>query len=424
MTTTLETPTTKIINTSIAIVGGGPAGAILSLLLAKAGVDVTLLEQYPDFNRQFRGDSVHPATLELLDGLGLAEKMLELPHTKSPGIPSTSPKGTFNILDLSGLKSKFPYFVLIQQARFLEFVVNEAKRYPNFHVFMKAGVRTLLEDNGKVTGVAFQHNSVPHEIRAAVTVAADGRHSMMRKLAAVEPKMTHPSGMDTLWFRLDRKDGDPKSSTNLTGETGVSVALLQREDHWQVGYNIPKGAFPELRAAGLPALQKTLSEGLPHFAERINAIPDFKAFSLLDVQINMLEQWHKPGLLFIGDSAHSMSPAFGVGINLAIQDAVATANILHGPLLEYQRSGAAITENVLARVQQKREPITKRIQWLQGLLGRSKQVKSMPLFVQWLMTSKIVSKPMARLVGLGWNPERWQPMTTHQAVATNSVTQA
>jgi 2-polyprenyl-6-methoxyphenol hydroxylase-like FAD-dependent oxidoreductase len=410
MITTSETPSTKIINTSVAIVGGGPAGAILSLLLAKAGVDVTLLEQYPDFNRQFRGDSVHPATLELLDGLGLADKMLELPHTKSPGIPSKTPRGTFNLLDLSGLKSKFPYFVLIQQSRFLEFVVNEAKHWPNFQVFMKAGVRTLLEDNGKVTGVAFQHNSVPHEIRAAVTVAADGRHSMMRKLAGVEPKEAHPSGMDTLWFRLDRKDGDPKSSTNLEGETGVKVALLQREDHWQVGYNILKGTYPELRAAGLPALQKTLADGLPQFAERINAIPDFKAFSLLDVQINRLEQWHKPGLLFIGDSAHSMSPAFGVGINLAIQDAVAAANILHGPLLEYQRSGAVISDDVLAQVQQKREPITKRIQWLQGLLGRSGRDTSMPFLVQWLMTSRFIRQPMARLVGLGWNPERWQPL--------------
>jgi 2-polyprenyl-6-methoxyphenol hydroxylase-like FAD-dependent oxidoreductase len=404
------TPETTIVNTSIAIVGGGPAGAILGLLLAKSGVDVTLLEQHEDFNRLFRGDSVHPATLELLDQLGLADKMLQLPHTKSAGIPGQTPTGTYKLLDLTRLKSKFPYFVLIQQARFLDFVVGEAKRYPNFRVIMKAGVRKLLEQGGKVTGVAFNHNDLPHEVHAAVTVAADGRHSMLRKLAGVEPKLAHPSGMDTLWFRLDRSEGDPVSSTNYEGATGVSVALLQREDHWQVGYNIPKGAYPAMKAAGFPALQKTLSEGLPHFAERINALPDFKAMQLLDVQINRLEQWYKSGLLFIGDAAHCMSPAFGVGINLAIQDAVAAANILQEPLWAFEQSGTAIHDDVLARVQQKREPITKFIQRLQGFAGRRRKETAVPPIMKWLMASPVVRGPMARLVGLGWNPERWQPV--------------
>ncbi len=395
-------------STSIAIVGGGPAGAILALLLAKTGIDVTLLEQYQDFNRQFRGDSVHPATLELMDQLGLADKLLALPHTKSPGIPNQSSKGNFNLLDLSGLKSKYPYFVLIQQSKFFDFVVNEARAYPNFHVIMGAGVRKLLEENGVVTGISFQVDGQWREVHAAITIAADGRHSMVRKLAGFEPKTAHPSGMDTLWFKLPRADGDPKSSTNFVSDIGIMVALLQREEHWQVGYNIPKGSYPALKAAGLEALQAKLAGAFPTFAERINAIADFKQFQLLDVQINRLEQWFKPGLLFIGDAAHCMSPALGVGINLAIQDAIATANLLTQPLLQFERVRAPVAVDVLKAIQGKREPITKRLQQIQGLMGKSSHSRQLPPFVIWALSTSLIRNTLARLVGLGWNPERWQ----------------
>ncbi len=402
------------IQTTVAIVGGGPAGAVLGLLLARVGVDVTLLEQHADFDRQFRGDSLHPSVLELIEELGLIDQLLALPHSISRGIPTETDDGPVEILDLAVLKSKYPYFLLVQQSRFLEFITEQAQQLPNFRVIMRASVRRLLEEeNGAINGVAFQTDDGWCEVRAALTIAADGRHSMVRKLAGLQPQRAFESPTDSVWFRVPRAAGDRDSSIAYV-RNKLFAACLHREDHWQIALNVPKGSYSDIKAAGLEVFKARISSVLPNqFAARVAGIPDFKAFNLLAVEANRLEHWFRPGLLLIGDAAHTMSPALGVGINLAIQDAVATANLLSAACLNYQRSGAPIPISSLAEVQRKREPITKVIHRVQAFASQQ-QVRvfaGKPMFSPlnlWLSRMKWVKYLLARLVGLGWTPERWR----------------
>jgi len=351
--------------TACCIVGGGPGGAVLSLLLARRGIPVTLLEMHKDFDREFRGDTVHPSTIEILDQIGLACKLHEIPHTKVYGPTLQFADGPFRPFDLRRLNTRFPYILLVAQSRFLEFITAEAARYPQFTLLMHSQVQHLLEENGVVTGVRYlASDGIEHEIRATLTVGADGRFSTVRKLAGFEPVKTAPP-MDVLWFRLPKLPGEPQVDGGAFGGIGRGriFVLLERTDHWQAGLVFPKGKYQELRAQGIEAVRKSLAEIEPRFARNAEALTDWRQLSLLSVESSLCPLWHKPGLLLIGDAAHVMSPVGGVGINYAIQDAVVAANVLTGPL----QSGA-VTRPWLAEVQRQREAPVRTIQRLQTFM--------------------------------------------------------
>ncbi len=335
--------------TRCCIVGAGPAGAVLGLLLARAGVPVTLLEAHPDFDRDFRGDTVHPPTLELLQQLGLVGRLLQIPHGKLRTLRLRTPQGDVTMADLGRLRTAFPYVMVLPQARLLELLTDEARKFPSFRLVMRANVQRLVEEGGVVRGVRYRDAEDRwHEVRAELTVAADGRFSKVRHLAGIEPVKTAPP-MDVIWFRLPREPADPGEGADIYVAGGRLVVLLDRGDEWQIGYVILKGTFAAVRAAGLEAVRAGLAEVVPWLADRVGRLEDWKQVAVLNVESSRVRKWYRPGLLLIGDAAHVMSPVAGVGINVAIQDAVEAANVLTGPL----RRGE-VTERDLARVQRGR----------------------------------------------------------------------
>ena len=357
-----ETPV-SIDETSCCIVGAGPAGAILGLLLARAGVPVTLLESHADFDRDFRGDTIHPSTLELLDQLGLSERLHALPHGKLRSLRLMTSDGSVTLADLSRLHTPFPYIMTLPQAKLLELLTAEASRYPNFRLVMQANVQRLVEDNGEVRGVRYRDTENQwHEVRASVTVAADGRFSKIRKLAGFEAVGVAPP-MDVVWFRLPKLDSDRADSAEIHVGGGRFAVILDRGNEWQIGYIILKGSFAAVREAGIESLRDGLTQLMPWLGERVKLLEDWKQTAVLNVESSRVPTWHKPGLLLIGDAAHVMSPVGGVGINVAIQDAVETANVLTPPL----RSGN-VTERDLAQVQSNREFAVKVVQRMQRLM--------------------------------------------------------
>jgi 2-polyprenyl-6-methoxyphenol hydroxylase-like FAD-dependent oxidoreductase len=391
------TPSEQVVtHVDCAIVGGGPAGAVLALLLARKGVQVALLEEHRDFNRDFRGDTIHPSVLEIMDELGLADRLLQLPHAKVSGISEP-----INV-SFKRLKTRFPYIMILPQADFLDFVVGEARKYPSFHLFMGARVEGLIEEDGAVRGMRFRQDDEQHELHATLTVAADGRFSKVRKLLGWEPIKTSPP-MDVRWFRLPRRaeDGDMAFAAIRHGHMFVA---LKRPDDWQIAFVIAKGSYKEVRAAGIEAFRRVVADLAPRFADRITRLEDWNQMALLSVESNRLPRWHKPGLLLIGDAAHTMSPVGGVGINYAIQDAVVTANSVTAPLLH-----GTLTEQDLAAVQRRREWPTRIIQWLQTLaqkqviaraLASSEEVRP-PLIMRLLLNTPYIRDIPPRLVGLG-----------------------
>ncbi|MFJ2032086.1 FAD-dependent oxidoreductase [Streptosporangium sp. NPDC087985] len=334
------------------IVGGGPAGAVLALLLARAGVQVTLLEKHGDFLRDFRGDTLHPSTLQLLDELGLAGEFHRLPHRKVHRMILQTDDATVPIADLSRLPGRYDYIAFVPQWDFLNLVTDAARRYPTFRLIMNAEVHDVIREGNTVRGVRYRDADGEHELRATLTVATDGRHSDVRRAAGLVP-VEHGAPMDVLWFRLPRESTDPEQPL-LRVSTGHMMVAINRETYWQLAYLIPKGGFDALRARGIEAVREPVTRLLPFLAGRAGLLADFGDVSMLLVAINRLRRWHRPGLLVIGDAAHAMSPVFGVGINLAVQDAVAAANLLAGPLA----AGAEIPESLLARVQRRRTPPT------------------------------------------------------------------
>jgi 2-polyprenyl-6-methoxyphenol hydroxylase-like FAD-dependent oxidoreductase len=358
--------TENISEAGCCIVGGGPGGAMLGLLLARRGVRVALLEMHKDFDREFRGDTIHPSVMEILDQIGLADKLLEIPHTKVSGPTLKFANGSITPFDLGRLKTRFPYILLAPQSRFLEFITGEAARYPQFKLVMHANVNQLIEENGAVQGVRYAGADGTQEVRAELTVGADGRFSQIRRLAGFEPVKTSPP-MDVLWFRLPKLPSDPEIRGGAFGGIGLGriLVLLERTDYWQAGLVFPKGHYQELRAQGVGAVRRQIAEIEPQFAKHAESLTDWQQLSLLSVESSRCPLWHKPGLLLIGDAAHVMSPVGGVGINYAIQDAVVAANVLAAPLL-----AGKVSDADLAEVQRQREWPTRTIQALQSFLQR------------------------------------------------------
>lgn len=388
--------------TACCVVGAGPAGVILSLLLARQGIPVILIEAHDDFDRDFRGDTIHPSVLHLMDDLGLAERLQQLRHSKLHTATISTPDGPITIADFKKVDKKFPYIMMVPQAHFLEFITNEAKQYPNFWLLMGASVQELIEEDGIVRGVRYRADDGWHEVRAALTVGADGRSSRVRRLGGFVPIKTSPP-MDILWFRMPRKPADPEGVLGYLGR-GHGLILLDRLTEWQAGFIIIKGSYSQIRAAGLEALRKEIAGLLTAFPDRVEHLQDWKQVSVLSVESSRVPTWYKPGLLLIGDAAHVMSPVGGVGINYAIQDAVVAANVLTSPL-----KGGRVTTDALAEVQKQREFPTKVIQWLQAqgqkrviaAALRSNQPLRVPWFVKVLLRLPFIGDIPSRLIAHG-----------------------
>ncbi len=374
--------------TTCCIVGAGPAGAVLGLLLARQGIPVMLLEAHKDFDRYFRGDTLHASVLEIMDELGLADRLLQLRHTKTYKYITETADGPVTFADFSRLKSKYPYMMIMEQVGFLEFITTEAKRYPSFQLVMGANVQELIEEDGIIRGIRYRGQGGWHEVRADLTVGADGRFSRTRNLAGLK-LIKKQTPIDVLWFRLPRRPDEPEEELGEFGQ-GCLLVLTNRFEYWQIGYIIPKGYYQQLHAAGLETLRQSVAETMPMLADRVDHLKEWKQVSFLPVETGHVNRWYRPGLLLIGDAAHMMSPIGGVGINYAIQDAVVAANLLSGPMAAGQ-----IQLRHLAAVQRQREWPTRIIQGFQSLSHEQIIVKTFKSGKQF-RPPKIMSLPILR----------------------------
>ena len=337
---------------------------MLSLLLARAGIPVILLEAHKDFDRDFRGDTIHSSTLELLDQIGLADRLHELPHSKTRELSFVSPSGIYKMAVFSRLPTRFPYLMMMPQSRFLDFLADEARKYPHFKLIMGAHVQDLIQEDSAFRGVSYRTPEGLCEVRATLTVGCDGRFSRLRKVAALE-QVSQSAPMDVLWFRLPRKPEDQDDQATLNIGLGQFVVLISRMNEWQIGYVVPGGAYHRLKSEGVSALQRSVATTVPWLAGRVELLTDLHQVNVLSVEASRLTRWHRPGLLLIGDAAHVMLPIGGVGINCAISDAVEAANVLTGPL-----GAGRVQEDDLAEVQRRRERITSIIQRFQTILQK------------------------------------------------------
>ncbi|HET6239658.1 MAG TPA: FAD-dependent oxidoreductase [Acetobacteraceae bacterium] len=396
--------------TRCCIAGGGPAGVMAGFLLARAGVDVVVLEKHADFFRDFRGDTIHPSTLEVMHELGLLDEFLTLPHSKVVHLGAQVGDTFVPIADLSHLPTHCKFVALMPQWDFLDFLARQGRRFPGFHMMMGAEATGLLRIGDTVTGVtATTADAAPGatiEIRAELVIAADGRASTLRPLVGFQP-IEFGAPMDILWMRLSRRAGDPTDSLGRL-DAGRMIVLINRNEYWQCAYVIPKGGIDRVRAAGLEAFRQDIVRLLPVFADRVAELKTWDDIKLLTVAVDRLETWHKPGFLCIGDAAHAMSPIGGVGVNLAVQDAVATANIL-APRF---RTGG-VTEADLAAVQRRREWPTRMTQRLQ-LIAQNRVISGVlrgttpprpPLMLRWFGRLPFLQRIPARVIGMGFRPE-------------------
>jgi 2-polyprenyl-6-methoxyphenol hydroxylase-like FAD-dependent oxidoreductase len=347
------------------IVGGGPAGALLGLMLARRGVDVTVLEKHADLDRSFRGNTLNPAALRILDRVGLAEAALALPHTKTTHFTAVDAAGPVRFADFGALDDRFPFVALIQQADFLPLLFDAAGHEPSFCLITGAAIVGLIEEGGVVRGVEVERDGERETWRAALVVGCDGRGSAVRRLAGLEPE---PVGapIDVLWFTLPRRPSDDASAGAVFRfGPGLMLALMDAGTHWQVGAIIRKGSFPDLRSRGIEAFRSLVATSALELADRVGEIASWEDVALLRVQVDRLRRWYRPGVLLLGDAAHAMSPVGMVGINLALQDAEAAADLLAAPLLTGQ-----VTEADLSAVQRRRERSVRLLQKAQALAHR------------------------------------------------------
>lgn len=381
---------------------------MLGLLLARAGVSVLVLEKHADFLRDFRGDTIHPSTLELMHELGILEEFLQLPHQKLSRLVAQFGDFPLTIADFSHLPTRCRYIAMMPQWDFLDFLARHAKRYSTFQLEMRATATELIEDAGRVAGLLATTEGGPLEVRADLVVAADGRSSVLRERAGLRVEDLG-APMDVFWFRLSRRPRDPEATMGRF-DIGRIFVLINRGEHWQCGFVIPKGSAEEVRRRGLEAFRAQVAAIAPFAADRVAEIRDWDDAKLLTVKVDRLPRWYRPGLLCIGDAAHAMSPVGGVGINLAIQDAVAAANLLWRPL----REGRPEPDH-LRRVQRRRQWPTRITQGLQILVQRRVIAQTLqwgegvrlapPLAVRLLARCAFLQRLPARLVGLGVRAE-------------------
>ena len=414
--------TQEVRHATCCVIGCGPAGAMLGLMLAREGVDVLVLEKHGDFLRDFRGDTLHPSTMEIMDELGLAEGLLDLEHTKAPRIEARLPGRTVTVADLSHLKTRYPFITFMPQWDFLDYVTGEAKRYPNFRLEMNAEAKDLILEDGIVRGVRYETPEGPCEARALLTVAADGRSSPFREQAGLKMVRTSPP-IDVLWFRLSRRDGDPEDTFGYAGG-GRFMVVINRGEYWQIAYAIRKGDYQKVREDGLEDFRRSVGETIPDLADRTWELQHWEAVKLLSVQADRLRRWHRPGLLCIGDAAHAMSPVGGVGINLAIADAVAAANALAGPLGE----GRVHSRDLIA-VQLRRELPTRAIQAFQSFAQRRvvssslgpDGAPSIPVPARMLLSLRPVRDLAARIIAFGIWPEHVKRQEASERIGRTQV---
>ncbi|MCC5474658.1 FAD-dependent oxidoreductase [Streptomyces sp. NPDC059680] len=400
--------------TRCCVVGGGPAGMVLALLLARSGVPVTVLEKHGDFLRDFRGDTVHPSTLALLDDLGLAERFAELPQRRvqTVQLPIGTDGSAVMVGDLSVLPGPYNYVAMVPQWDLLDLLADEARREPSFELRMNTEATDFLIESGRVNGVRYRTaDGRTGELRALLTVACDGRGSLARSRPELRLRR-FPCPMDAWWFRLPRRDGDPQGLYGSAGDRFLT-AMIDRGDYWQCAGIIPKGTDGRRRAAGLDRFLADFTAAVPWTADRVHALRSWDEVKLLDVRLDRLRRWHRPGLLCIGDAAHAMSPIFGIGINLAVQDAVAAARYLTEPL----RRGTVRPRDV-RRLQRRRRPATVVTQTLQRVaharviapvlqgrppLGREKRARRT---ARLLAESRWLRRVPAYFIGYGALKER------------------
>ena len=398
-----------MIQTQCCIAGGGPAGIMLGFLLARAGVDVTVLEKHADFFRDFRGDTIHPSTLQVMDELGLLDDLLKLPHSQARTLSGFIGATELKIADFSHVPGRCKFIALMPQWDFLNFLAGRARAYPGFHLEMNATAVDIERDGGRVAGVRAMINGAEQTLRADLVIAADGRHSTLRQSAGMEV-IDSGAPMDVLWMRISRLPSDPPQTFGSIGAGGILV-MINRDEYYQCALVIRKGGFDEIKARGLEFLHQEIARLAPTLADRVNEIATWDDVKLLTVVVDHLKTWYDPGFLCIGDAAHAMSPIGGVGINLAIQDAIAAANALWKPLLD-----GSLTTLELQAVQRRREPPTRKTQGLQlfvqkriisRVLESTRPIKA-PLLLRVLTAIPQFRRIPARIVGIGFRPEHIQ----------------
>ena len=386
------------------IAGGGPAGMMLGYLLARAGIEVLVLEKHADFLRDFRGDTVHPSTLEVMHELGVLEEFLKRPHQETPRARARIGGEEIVLGDMAYLRTRCRFMALMPQWDFLDFLAEQGRRYPTFHLRMQTEVIGLIEEQGRIVGIRGNTPAGPVEVRADLVVGADGRTSVVRDRAGLAVEEIG-APMDVLWMRLSKRAGDP--DLLVYSGRGRALALMNRGSYWQCGFSVPKETAKEMLSKGIEEFRACITQLAPFLLDRVNELRDWNDVKLLTVRVDRLRRWYRSGLLCIGDAAHAMSPVGGVGINLAIQDAVAAANILAEPLRE-----GAVTTRDLAKIQRRREfptRVTQRVQALirqqiGGSLDASGPTRP-PWIVRLLERTTLLRRMRTRFIGIGIRPE-------------------